>query len=175
MSERRRLPVLSIVGSSGPIEDELRREAERVGELAMERGFRLVCGGRDGVMEAVCAGAHRSPAWLEGRVVGILPGTKLDDANEWLDFAIPTGLGVSRNTLVVAAANVVLALGGGAGTLSEIALAWQIGRPVIALDLGEGWAARLAGTAIDARRADTVVRALDAESAIREAQRLIQA
>ncbi len=74
---------------------------------------------------------------------------------------------------MVASADAVVAVGGGAGTLSEIALAWQFGKPIIALDLGEGWSAELAGRAVDGRRTDTVQRAGSAEEAISLLQALL--
>jgi hypothetical protein len=103
--------------------------AERLGELLAVSGLTVVCGGRGGVMAAVCRGAKRRG----GQTIGILPGTDPSDANEWVDHPICTGLGEARNVVVVASGRVVIAVGGGLGTLSEIALALKLGRPVIAL------------------------------------------
>jgi hypothetical protein len=102
-------------------------------------------------MAAASRGAHRARGYREGDVIGVLPGGDRAAANRWVDVAIPTGLGVARNVLVVQAADAVIAIGGRAGTLSELALAWQLGRPVVALDV-PGWSARVAGRAIDDRR-----------------------
>lgn len=105
-------------------------------ELAEEAGYRiaqagavLVTGGLGGAMEAACKGARRAG----GTTVGILPGTSRADGNEFLDVAIPTGMGEMRNALVVSAADGVLAVGGAFGTLSELALAAKLGKPVISL------------------------------------------
>ena len=98
-------------------------------ELAA-RGAVLVCGGLGGVMEAACRGAKDAG----GRTVGILPGTDRAAANPFVDTAIPTGLGEARNALVVRAADALIAVGGGYGTLSEIALALKAGKPVVGLD-----------------------------------------
>lgn len=76
-----------------------------------------------------------------------------------LRSAIPTGLNLTRNVVLVSMTDAVVAVGGGAGTLSEIALAWQHHKLVIALDLGEGWSSRLAGQVLDHRRPDPNVRA----------------
>ncbi len=141
------------------------RLAAAVGRAIVERGCRLVTGGLGGGMAAASRGAHRARGYREGDVIGVLPGGDRAAANRWVDVAIPTGLGVARNVLVVQAADAVIAIGGRAGTLSELALAWQLGRPVVALDV-PGWSARVAGRAIDDRRPDVVLRARDADEAV---------
>jgi uncharacterized protein (TIGR00725 family) len=90
---------------------------------------RLVCGGLGGVMEAACRGAKGAG----GTTIGILPGSERAAANAFVDVAVPTGLGEARNALVVRAADAVIAVGGGYGTLSEIALALKAGKPVVGL------------------------------------------
>jgi uncharacterized protein (TIGR00725 family) len=80
-------------------------------------------------MEAACRGAKEAG----GHTVGILPGTERGDANAFVDTAVPTGLGEARNALVVRAADALIAVGGGYGTLSEIALALKAGKRVVAL------------------------------------------
>ncbi|MEA2403232.1 MAG: hypothetical protein QOK00_3635 [Thermoleophilaceae bacterium] len=110
--------------------DEPTAAAADVGRLVAERGAVLVCGGLGGAMEAACRGAKQA----EGVTVGILPGSDRSDANPYVDVALPTGLGEARNALVVRAADVVIATGGGYGTLSEIALALKAGKRVIGLD-----------------------------------------
>lgn len=104
-------------------------DAETVGRLLAEAGATVVCGGLGGVMEAVCRGARGAG----GRTVGILPGTDRADANAYVGVAIATGLGEARNTVVVRAADVVIGIDGGHGTLSELAFAAKIGRPVVGL------------------------------------------
>jgi uncharacterized protein (TIGR00725 family) len=106
--------------------------AHDVGAGLARAGFTLVTGGAFGAMEAASRGAHEAA----GTVVGLLPGIDRSEANEWCDIAIPTGLGHARNLAVVAAADVVVAVGGEWGTLSEIGLAGAIGRPVVLL---AGW------------------------------------
>jgi uncharacterized protein (TIGR00725 family) len=97
--------------------------AEEVGRLLADAGAVVVTGGRGGVMAAACRGARERG----GRTVGLLPGTDRDSEAE---IALPTGLGEGRNVLVVRAADAVVAVGGGYGTLSEIALALRLGTPV---------------------------------------------
>ena len=103
--------------------------AYEVGRLLGERGHVLVCGGRGGVMLEACRGAKQTG----GLTVGILPGTDRAEANEYVDVPVVTGLGEARNAIVARTAEAVIAIGGGYGTLSEIAFALRFGRPVIGL------------------------------------------
>ena len=103
--------------------------AEEVGAAVADARAVLVCGGLGGVMEAACRGARSRG----GLTVGLLPGGEREDANGWVQVALPTGLGEARNALVVRAADALVAIGGGWGTLSEIALALRAGLPVIGL------------------------------------------
>ena len=100
--------------------------AERVGRGIAQRGGLLVCGGRGGVMEAACRGAKAGG----GVTVGILPESK-EEANPFIDIPVPTGLGMRRNILVASAADVVIAISGRWGTLSEICYATIFGIPVV--------------------------------------------
>ena len=104
-------------------------DAHKVGELLAKSGAIVVCGGLGGVMEAVSAGAKKAG----GTVVGILPSDKRSDANRFVDIAIPTGLGIARNLLVVRAGDAVIAIDGEWGTLSEIALAKSSDKYVVGL------------------------------------------
>ena len=124
-----RAPYIAVVGPSEATDDEL-SAAEAVGRGLAERGAVLVCGGLGGVMAGACRGAQAAG----GTTVGILPGKERAAANEWVDVAVSTGLGEARNALVVRAADAVVAVGGGYGTLSEIALALKAGKPVIGVD-----------------------------------------
>ncbi len=132
--------------------------AEAVGRAVVDAGYRIATGGRSGVMEAASRGARSATAYREGDVIGILPGLDADEANAFVDIAIPTGLNHARNVVLVSMADAVVAVGGGAGTLSEIALAWTSNKPVIALS-GHGWADRLGGERLDERRDDSIRRA----------------
>lgn len=173
MSQKRR-PVLSVVGSAGAIPDDVQRAAFELGRRAVEAGFRLASGGRDGVMEAISRGAHAADSYREGDVLALLPTYRCDEANAFADIVVPTGAGVARNVMVVAIADVVVAVRGGSGTLSEIALAWQLGKPIIAMRHTGGWSAELAGRALDGRRDDTVYGVDSAEEAVRVALERIQ-
>jgi hypothetical protein len=171
IGETSRRPVVAVIGNSRATADAL-RVAEELGRLVVERGWRLVTGGLGGVMEAASRGAHRAPAYREGDVIGILPGSDPALGNRWVDIVIPTGLGHARNVLVVATADAVVAIGGGAGTLSEMALAWQLGRPLIGL-LVAGHSLRFAGQPLDDTRSDAVWPAEDAAGAVARLEELL--
>jgi len=120
--------LIAVVGGSTCSTEEA-EWAAAVGRLLAERGAVLVCGGLGGVMEAAARGAKQGG----GLTIGILPGGDPDDANPSIDVAIATGMGEMRNALLVRAARAVIAIGGGWGTLSEIALAQRIRTPVVGL------------------------------------------
>ena len=105
------------------------RFAEEVGRRLAQGGAVLICGGTTGVMEAACRGARLAG----GMTVGVLPGKMIESGNPWLSACLPTGMGDGRNWLVAAGAHAVVAIGGGLGTLSEIALALKAGAQVIGL------------------------------------------
>jgi uncharacterized protein (TIGR00725 family) len=134
-------PQLAVVGA-GEAGSELVAMAEQVGARLAEAGAVLVCGGLGGVMEAACRGARRAG----GSTVGLLPGTDRGAANPFVDIVIPTGLGEARNVLVVRSGEAVIAVGGGYGTLAEIALALKAGTPVVGIAT---WELARAGLAID--------------------------
>jgi uncharacterized protein (TIGR00725 family) len=123
---------VAVVGP-GSATEEQERLAERLGRGLGERNATLVCGGLGGVMAAACRGARSTG----GTTVGILPGSDRRTANQWVQVTIPTGLGELRNGLVIRAADVVIAVGRGHGTLSEVALALKADVPVIGLGTWE--------------------------------------
>jgi hypothetical protein len=119
---------VAVVGA-GDADEELAAAAEEVGRRLAQAGVAVVCGGLGGVMEAACRGAKSAG----GLTIGILPGRRRQDANRWVDVAIPTGMGETRNALVVLSADAVVAVGGEHGTLSEVAFGLKLGRPVVGL------------------------------------------
>jgi uncharacterized protein (TIGR00725 family) len=122
---------VAVVGGAECSED-IWRMAHQLGKLLAERGHTPICGGLGGVMEAVCCGAKEAG----GVAVGILPGEK-EEANSCVGIAIATGMGHARNVIVVKSADVVIALPGEYGTLSEMAFALKMGKRVISL---KSWA-----------------------------------
>ncbi len=152
----RRAPYVAVCGPGQANEQEA-AWAEEVGRLIAQAGAVLVCGGLGGVMDAAARGAESAG----GVSIGILPGEERDEAGPHLTVAVPTGLGEARNALVVRAADAVIAISGEFGTLSEIALALKMGKPVVGLST---WELFKGGRAVDA-----VVRADSPEEAVRAA------
>jgi len=138
-------PYVAVVGP-GEATPEESHAAEEVGAGLAALGAVVVTGGLGGVMEAACRGARSR----RGRTLGILPGEDRDAANGWVDLAVATGLGELRNGLVVRASDAVVAVGGGHGTLSEVALALKTGRPVVGVGTWEVDGVVQAATASDA-------------------------
>ena len=130
-------------------------QAETLGRRLAEAGAVVVCGGGPGVMEAVCRGARE----VGGTTVGLLPGLDRNDGNPHLTVSLPTGLGQGRNLLLVRASDALVAVGGGFGTLSEVALALRTGVPVVGLAT---WS-----LALDSHPVDAFPVAEDADSAAR--------
>ena len=124
-------PYVAVVGS-GTATGDLYEKARAVGRLIAERGGILVCGGLSGVMEAAARGATEAG----GAAVGILPDEDRRRQNIYLTYSLATGTGQARNLAVVCSGDVVIAVGGEYGTLSEIGLARKVERPVVVL---EGW------------------------------------
>lgn len=142
------------VSGGGEADDVACRMAEAVGRELARRGAVVVTGGLGGAMAAACRGAKAEG----GTTIGILPSDDRADANPWVDTAVPTGLGEGRNALVVRAADAVIAVAGEFGTLSEIALALKLGKPVVGLGT---WELARGGHPVDA----VIVAATPAEAA----------
>jgi uncharacterized protein (TIGR00725 family) len=133
---------VGVAGASQP-EGALLGQAELLGRRLAEAGAVVVCGGGSGVMAAVCRGAHAAG----GTTVGLLPGLDRAGGNPHLTISLPTGLGQGRNLLLVRASDALVAVGGGFGTLSEVALALRTGVPVVGLAT---WSLTLAGRPVPA-------------------------
>jgi uncharacterized protein (TIGR00725 family) len=121
-------PYVGVIGA-GTDDPVLDAHAEVVGDRLAQAGAVVVCGGLGGVMAAACRGA----AGAGGLTIGLLPGTDRASANPWVGVAIATGLGELRNALIVRTSDVLIAIGGEYGTLSEVALGLKAGRPVVGL------------------------------------------
>jgi len=166
----RRVPPYLLVAGSG--EETC---TERARALAFEVGLELgkhrcivVTGGLGGVMEAVCRGVKEAAG---GPTVCILPGTEKVDANPFCDIAVPTGFGHARNFVNVNAADAVIVIGGGVGTLSEASFAYLAGKPVVALVTSGGVAEEIAGRRLDPRRTEIVQVARNPREAVKQALR----
>jgi len=148
--------IIAVIGDSSCSPEEAKL-AESVGELLAQQGVTVICGGLGGVMEAVCRGAKSKG----GVTVGILPGQDSSMANRWVDIPVVTGIGEARNVAVVKSAQAVIAIGGGYGTLSEIAYALKSNIPVIGLNT---WSLSRNG-----REDDSIIRVQSAAEAVDKA------
>ncbi len=146
--------LISVIGGNEAPPDLLAL-AEEVGRLLAREGCTVICGGRWGIMEAVCRGARSEG----GHTIGILPAADRSDMNPYVEFPIVTGIGFARNPIVVLSGDAVIAIGGAYGTLSEIAHALTFGVPVIGV--------RTWRFSRDGHEDDRIVRAETAEDAVR--------
>lgn len=122
------MKMIGVIGA-GSCSRETYELARRVGAGIARMGATLVCGGLGGVMEGACRGAHE----VGGQAVGILPGPDRAQANPYVTIPVVTDLGHARNVLVVRSSDLLIAISGGYGTLSEISIALKVGKPVIGL------------------------------------------
>ena len=118
---------IGVIGTDGEIPENAQKIAENIGFEIARNNCILVCGGKTGVMESACKGAKKA----NGITVGILPSLEKADGNQSVDIHITTGIGYARNAFVVSSSDAVIAIGGRAGTMSEIGLALSYDKPVI--------------------------------------------
>ena len=118
--------MIGVIGVAEANEQE-QQMAFEVGKLIGAMGLSLVCGGLGGVMAEASRGCHQAG----GTVIGLLPGGQKEDANKFVTYAIPTNLGHSRNMLIAHSADLLIAIGTGYGTLSEVAIALKLGKTVL--------------------------------------------
>ncbi|MGE0268426.1 MAG: TIGR00725 family protein [Candidatus Omnitrophota bacterium] len=128
---RKQKITISVIGGSD-IDEKVEQLAYNVGNIVVRVGAVLVCGGLKGVMMASAKGAKDAG----GMTIGLLPGVNKQDANEYIDIALPTTIGFARNACVAASADIIIALPGSHGTSCEISYGMVYKRPII--DLG-GW------------------------------------
>lgn len=143
--------IIAVIGDAHIEENSIKYKLSfETGKALVDAGFRVQSGGLRGVMEAAFKGAKSSKKHGDGDTIAIIPSFNPNDANEYADIAIGTGLDVFRN-VIVGNACAVIAIGGGAGTLSEICNAWALKRMVIAFNNVDGWSSKVAGMRMDER------------------------
>ncbi len=135
-----------IIGSSDAT-DHL-ETARSIGSFVAENNWTLISGGRTGIMEAASRGASEAG----GTVIGIVPSSLFEEANRYCTVVIPTGVGFARNSINVLSGDVIVSIGGKAGTLSELAYAWQYNKPVICCSFTGGWSKRILEEPVDDRK-----------------------
>ncbi|MCX6003255.1 MAG: TIGR00725 family protein [Chloroflexi bacterium] len=157
----REIITIAVIGTRQPSPEEAKL-AEEVGRELAKNGVVLVCGGLGGVMEAACRGAC-----LEGGLtIGILPGNEAKSANRYVQIPIVTGMGYARNAVLVKSAQAVIAVGGGYGTLSEIAYALDFKIPIVGLNT---WS-----FSRNNRVDKSIIRVRNAKSAVNKALKLVK-
>lgn len=138
---------------SSEADDRMMEMAFKSGQIVAKLGVALVTGGRGGIMEAASKGC----AEAGGLVLAVTPGTDMNEANPFVHYVIPTGLGWARNVITAISGDIIVIIGGASGTLSEAAFAWMYNRPIVALSESGGWAKELAGKPMDHRRVGEVI------------------
>jgi len=180
MNRMSRRPIVSVIGDARLAEGDNRLTlARHTGCHLVDYGFTVMTGGMGGVMHSAMLGGRESENWTSGCTIGLIPGTDPDhpQISNAADLVIPTGLDHARN-LIVAQSDAVIAIGGGAGTLSEMAFAWTHKRLLVAMRC-EGWSGRLADEPIDGRSRypeipdDSVYGASSPEEAVKLVKKLV--
>jgi len=161
-----RIRMVSVVGSGRTLTPAEQALAEGVGAALAAAGYGIVSGGLGGVMKAVARGARTAPT-PRPPIVGLLPDYDFASGNEYLDVVLPTGMGHARNTLVAAAGEAMLCIGGATGALSEVALARKMGRPVLAFPATGGTAA------VVAKSLEQVIAVATPEEAVRRLREIL--
>ena len=165
-SSFKRQAQILVIGSDGDhCPSSLYETAREVGGLIASRGAVLVTGGLGGVMEASCRGAKERG----GTVVGIIPHEDMSYANPYCDIIIPTGIGFSRNYVTAYSADSAIVVGGGTGTLVEACVAYEKGKPIVALTGTGGTADKIADTYLDDRKTVRVLAASSPKDAVDQA------
>lgn len=166
-----------IIGIIGPNQSICTKEVYdfglSLGRRLIDDGYIIVCGGMYGIMEAVCRGARNSPLYYYGCTIGIIPSSDKTLANPFCDIVIPTGIGLARNVIIVNTADVIIAISGGAGTLSEIAYAWQMGKEILCFTEFEGWSKTLAGTQLDSTQSRKIKAVQSLEEILKELRKIL--
>lgn len=168
--------IISVCGNGVCDEDSVNAKlAFEVGKKLVDNGYRVMTGGLDGVMRFALQGAKASEKYREGDTIAVLPMYDERVANEFADIVIPTGIDLARD-VITANTPAVIAIGGGSGTLGEIANAWTLYRMIIAMETATGWSAKIANTKVGeprlyeeqfedmawgAKTADDVIKLLD--------------
>ena len=150
--------IIAIIGDRHCFPHELKAKiAYNLGKALVDNGYRVMTGGvggrddDDGIMDFAMKGAKESKHYSNGDTLAIIPDFSTEQASKYADIVIPTGLDVYRNC-IIANADAVIAIGGGAGTLCEMALAWSLRRLLIAFNNVDGWSSQLAGKTLDKRK-----------------------
>jgi uncharacterized protein (TIGR00725 family) len=166
---------IGVIGYAGVVEypkgrapkESIYQDAERVGFLLAEKGAIVVTGGKSGVMEYAARGARKA----NGVTVGVIKGNQRFRSNDFTDVEIVTGMTADGfdELLLVSMCDALIAIGGGAGTLEELAIAYRNKKPVIVLEKTGGWADKTSRTYLDERETMKIKSAATPEEAVGKA------
>ena len=158
---------VGIIGSSDSIAtDDQLKVALALGKELIDHDHIIYNGGMGGIMQASAKGARQSSNYKDNSVIAILRVSDASLGNNYSSVKIATDMGTARNRLIIINSDAIIALGGGAGTLNEITLAWEFGKPIAAFKNYGGWAAQVAETVIDKRRNDQIIALNSVDDAI---------
>jgi len=143
--------IISIIGAS-EIDSKTKQTTIELGRLLAQNQYAIVCGGLTGVMESICKGVKEKG----GLTIGIIPFIEKSAANRFVDIVIPVPFSQARNIVVILTGDICVAIGGKAGTLSEICFAWIYQKPIIAMSNIEGWSSKISNQKLDDRRPDKI-------------------
>lgn len=149
--------VAIIGGNINLVSEDQLKFAFDLGKALVDNGYDIINGGMTGIMAETAKGARSSDKFEKHSLIAILPTDDVTKGNRYSGIKLITHLGFGRNRLIVMNADLVVAIGGGAGTLNEITLAWELGKTICAYSEGKGWSTKVAGTAIDSRRSDIIL------------------
>lgn len=169
MVKQRKLQI-GVIGSAGPEEYPGKKPnsstyaaAEKLGQMIAQKGAILICGGKGGIMEAACKGAKS----LGGITVGIVSGNIRNSCNKFVDVEVLSGMNnCAEESIIISMSDALIILGGGAGTLQEISIAYRNNKPMVALTNIQGWGKKLAGRYLDYRNKVKIQEAQSCEQAI---------
>jgi len=160
--------IVSIIGAS-EIDIKTEKLTFELGKLLAQNKYAVACGGLTGVMEAICKGVKEE----NGLTIGIIPFIEKSAANKYVDIVIPVPFSQARNIVVVLTGDICIAIGGKAGTLSELCFAWIYQKPIIALSNIPGWSSKISNQKIDDRRPDKIHGVETPQQAIRKIDELL--
>jgi uncharacterized protein (TIGR00725 family) len=159
---------ISVVGfDADACTEDARKAAYRVGRAIAKEGGIVVCGGRGGVMEAASKGARDAG----GHSMCIIPSADSNEANRYCEFVVATGLGKARNFVIAYSGDAMVVVGGGAGTLTEAAAAYEVAKPIVAVKGTGGVADEWAGRYLDDRRTRMILGGSSPEDAVKKLMR----
>lgn len=157
---------VAIIGSNHFTDHEQEKFAFELAKSLVNNNYDIINGGMGGIMESTAKGARSSNNFNRVSLIAILPVENKNLGNEYSGIKIATHLGTGRNRLIILNSDAVIAIGGGAGTLSEISIAWEMGKPIAAFTKGKGWASKLANQKIDDRRSEVIIPLNNVDEAI---------